>query len=210
MQPSATGVSKARLEAFSDGVFSLVITLLVLELRLPETLRNDQIVRALIEQWPRVLAYVLSFLSVGVFWVAHHLMLQAAARSDRVLLWINNLFLMLVALVPFAASVLGSYPGARAAVVLYGANLIAVELFPAFAVALRHDIGPAARPGRARFGACRIHPHAGGHRHSRVQRRARLGFSDLGFPRAVLGWFRSPTSCCKAGSTRRIAVHLPQ
>ena len=123
-----TGVSQGRLEAFSDGVFAIVITLLVLELRLPETLRDDQIVAALGEQWPHLLAYFLSFLSVGVFWVAHHLMLRAAGRGDRTLLWVNNLFLMIVALVPFSASVLGSYPGARAAVVLYGANLIGVEL----------------------------------------------------------------------------------
>jgi len=83
---NSAGVSKARFEAFSDGVFAIVITLLVLELRVGEHLAAGDLHKELLAQLPRLGAYVLTFLSVGVFWVAHHLMVGSAERVDRVLL----------------------------------------------------------------------------------------------------------------------------
>jgi len=129
LDSNSMGVSKARFEAFSDGVFAIVITLLVLELRVRPHLSGSDLHRELVQQVPRVGAYVLIFLSVGVFWVAHHLMVGSAACIDRVLLWVNLFFLMWVSLLPFAAGVLGGYPNSREAVALYGLNMVLVEVF---------------------------------------------------------------------------------
>lgn len=73
---------------------------------------------------PRVLAYALSFVVLGIYWVGHHAQYRFIRRSDRVLLWLNVALLMTVALVPFSTGLLGRYPGARASVTFYGANLI--------------------------------------------------------------------------------------
>ncbi len=129
MAAESSGFSKSRFEAFSDGVFAIAITLLVLELRVRANLPPDKLLHELLAQLPRLGAYVLTFLSLGVFWVAHHLMLGSAARVDRLLLWINNIFLMFVTLLPFAASILGGYPHSGMAVALYGLNMILIEIF---------------------------------------------------------------------------------
>lgn len=147
--PSAsTPISKARLEAFSDGVFAIVITLLVLELRVHQNFSLDALHRELLAQLPRLGAYVLTFLSVGVFWVAHHLMLGAAERVDRTLLWINLFFLLFVALLLFAAGVLGGYPHAVETVRLYGLNMVCVEVFliAFWARITRHLLKPSIKP----------------------------------------------------------------
>jgi len=122
-------ISKARFEAFSDGVFAIVITLLVLELRVSQHLSTPNLHKELLAQLPRLGAYVLTFLSVGVFWVAHHLMVGSAARVDRVLLCVNLFFLRWVSLLPFSAGLLGGYPNSREAVALYGCNMTLVEVF---------------------------------------------------------------------------------
>lgn len=129
MQHKSSSVSKTRFEAFSDGVFAIAITLLVLELHISSNIAPDKLHHAILAQLPRLGAYVLTFLAVGVFWVAHHLMVEGAERIDRLLLWVNNFFLMFVALLPFAASVLGSYPHSGEAVTLYGLNMIGIEVF---------------------------------------------------------------------------------
>jgi len=129
LQSNSSAISKARFEAFSDGVFAIVITLLVLELRVHPTLSAPNLHKELLAQLPRLGAYVLTFLPVGVFWVAHHLMVGSAERVDRVLLWVNLFFLMWVSLLPFSAGVLGGYPNSREAVALYGCNMTLVEVF---------------------------------------------------------------------------------
>ncbi|BCM91742.1 potassium channel [Abditibacteriota bacterium] len=129
MAAEFSGISKARFEAFSDGVFAIAITLLVLELRVHGNLPVDKLRDELIAQLPRLGAYILTFLSLGVFWVAHHLMLGAASRVDRLLLWLNNFFLMFVTLLPFSAGVLGSYTHSRDAVAIYGLNMTLIEIF---------------------------------------------------------------------------------
>ena len=124
------GLGKSRIEAFSDGVFAIAITLLVLDIKVPTP--NDtplpRLLPRLLSLWPELFSYALSFVIIGVYWVAHHLMLHALKRADRTLLWINNLFLMCVALIPFSAGVLGQYRHAQVSVVLYGLNLIAAGL----------------------------------------------------------------------------------
>ncbi len=131
----AVGLGKDRIGAFSDGVFAIAITLLVLDLKtptLPSGLSHAQAAVLLAHKlrlmWPQVLTYALSFLIVGVYWVAHHLMLGQVRCVDRTLLWLNNLFLMCVAFVPFTASLLGAYPSLTPAVAVYGLGLVLTSL----------------------------------------------------------------------------------
>src|SRR5918998_422535 len=99
-----------RIEAFSDGVFAIAITLLVIEIGVPhvEDARTT-LFGALIEQWPSYLAYVISFLQIGVIWANHHNRFRFIARSDHVLLFLNILFLMCVAFIPFPTALLAEY-----------------------------------------------------------------------------------------------------
>lgn len=95
-------MSKGRLEAFSDGVFAIVVTLLVLDLHAPAN--SETIFHALDRQLPQLAVYAVSFLFVGVTWMNHHAVLRAAAHIDRVLVLVNLLLLMAIALTPFGAS----------------------------------------------------------------------------------------------------------
>ena len=106
-----------RILALSDGVFAIAITLLILEITVPATTRD--LPRALLELWPQYLAYVLSFVVIARFWVAHHLAFRLIARYDTVLVWLNLLLLMFVAFLPFPTAVLGEHNGTAAAAVLY-------------------------------------------------------------------------------------------
>jgi uncharacterized membrane protein len=103
--------SPARIEAFSDGVFSIVITLLVLDVRVPRdaTLQGQTLAAALLQQWPTYLAYIMSFLQVGVVWANHHMMFHHIRRSDHVLLVCNLLLLLSTAVLPFTTSLLAEY-----------------------------------------------------------------------------------------------------
>ena len=109
---------KDRVEAFSDGVLAIVITLLVLELKVPEhvTGGNPELWHALAERVPAIFAWVVSFVYVLVFWVAHHYLFAQLANVDRGLLWLNGLFLLAISFTPFPTSLAGEYPGATPAV----------------------------------------------------------------------------------------------
>ena len=129
-EAAGSGLGKSRIEAFSDGVFAIAITLLVLDIKVPTPADTPvaRLLPRLLSLWPELFSYALSFVIIGVYWVAHHLMLHALKGGDRTLLWINNLFLMCVALIPFSAGVLGQYRHAQVSVVLYGLNLVAAGL----------------------------------------------------------------------------------
>lgn len=106
--------SPARVEAFSDGVFAIIITLLVLDLHVPrrDELDNHSLAAVLLEQWPLYLSYALSFLQVGVVWINHHTMFHYIQRSDHVLLFHNLMLLLCTALVPFTTAIFAEYrPG---------------------------------------------------------------------------------------------------
>jgi uncharacterized membrane protein len=120
------GLGKERITAFSDGVFAIAVTLLVLDIKVPDPAKTTaaQLPGRLLHLWPELFSYALSFVIIGVFWVAHHLMLHPLKRADRTLLWINNLFLMCVAFIPFTAGLLGQYRHDRTAVAMYGASLV--------------------------------------------------------------------------------------
>jgi uncharacterized membrane protein len=114
-----------RVVAFSDGVFAIAITLLVLTIRVPD-LANDELGDVLEHLRPEVFGYALSFLVVGLYWRAHHQAFRSLLRVDSRLLSINLLLLGLVALIPFPTEVLGKYADQTAAVVLYAATMGAV------------------------------------------------------------------------------------
>jgi uncharacterized membrane protein len=144
-------MTKSRLEAFSDGVFSIVITLLILDVRLP----NDasSLLDGLREVLPQTVTFVLSFVIVGLYWVAHHNMLHFVRAVDRYLLWLNLTLLLTVVFIPFSASLLGRHLDDPLAVIVYGANLMLVNavgtalwLYATARPALTHgEIPPALR-----------------------------------------------------------------
>lgn len=96
----------ARVEAFSDGVLAIVITLLVLDLRAPE--ERGAVLRQLLAQWPVYVAYLASFAYVGVIWVNHHQLFTRIASVDTGLLWRNLALLLTTSVLPFPTAVLGS------------------------------------------------------------------------------------------------------
>jgi uncharacterized membrane protein len=103
-------VSTSRLEAFSDGVFAVAITLLVLNIRPPaEAESSSALWHALGDLWPHYAAYAVSFLIIGIVWVNHHAMMGLIARVDRGLSFLNLLLLMAVALIPFATGLFAEY-----------------------------------------------------------------------------------------------------
>ena len=124
-------LSRNRIEALTDGVFAVAMTLLVLDIKVPELqtpLDISQLPVRLVALWPKFLSYAISFIILGVYWVGHHIQLSFIRRADRPLLWINLLFLLWVALVPFSTALLSEYPTSRTAIAVYGLNLIAIGL----------------------------------------------------------------------------------
>lgn len=98
----------ARVEAFSDGVLAVAITLLVLDLKVPHV-EPGSVWPALLDQWPGYAAYVTSFLSIGIMWMNHHSLFVMIARADRKLLFVNLLLLLLIVTVPFSTSLVAEY-----------------------------------------------------------------------------------------------------
>jgi uncharacterized membrane protein len=123
-------VDKTRLEAFSDGVFAIAITLLVLDLHVPEV-GTGSLARALWRQWPADASYAVSFLTIGIIWVNHHNLLRHLERCDRGLLFLNVFLLMTVAVVPYPTALVSHYartPNATAAALAYGGVMVAMAL----------------------------------------------------------------------------------
>jgi uncharacterized membrane protein len=122
-------VPLARLEAFSDGVFAIAITLLILTVTPPT---HGPLGHALLRLWPSYVAYAVSFTIIGIIWVNHHTIFRHFAGADRTLLFLNVFFLMAVAFLPFPTEVVADNvrdPSARrAAALLYGCNMILVAV----------------------------------------------------------------------------------
>ena len=121
-------MGKGRLEAFSDGVLAVAITLLVLDLHVSATNDAPSLWRQLHEQWPAFAAYVISFFVIGTIWVNHHALFVLIDHVDRAMLFYNLLLLFWVSTIPFTTSVLadflnhGTTTDVRIAVLLYGAS----------------------------------------------------------------------------------------
>jgi uncharacterized membrane protein len=118
----------ARLEAFSDGVFAIATTLLVLELHVRPDVARGALWHGLVGEWPQFAAYLSSFFVIGIMWVNHHSMFRAIVRTDRPLLFLNLLLLLWMSLLPFPTSLVSRYLGdggsdASVAEAVYSANL---------------------------------------------------------------------------------------
>ena len=117
----------ARFETFSDGVFAIAATLLVLEF----SVSGDDLGHALLHIWPQYLAYVTSFLTIGIIWMNHHHTVSLIARTDRTMLFINNLLLLTVAFLPFPTKLVGDNlrgGDEQAAALAYAATLVAMAI----------------------------------------------------------------------------------
>jgi uncharacterized membrane protein len=101
-------VATNRLEAFSDGVFAIAITLLVLEIRVPEGAAGD-LAHELASQWPSYLAYLVSFLVIGIIWMNHHAVIDHLRRADRPLMALNLFLLLWIGLIPWPTRLVAEY-----------------------------------------------------------------------------------------------------
>jgi uncharacterized membrane protein len=125
------GFDKGRLQSLSDGVFSIVMTLLVLELISTEVTGAGsaaELHQALLGLWPKALSYAISFTVAGVFWVAQHADLHRLTHTDDRYLWLSMFFLFWISLLPFSAALLGEHHYYTVAVILYGGNMILATL----------------------------------------------------------------------------------
>jgi uncharacterized membrane protein len=118
-------MTKNRLEAFSDGVFAVAITLLVLEIGIPE---GDDLWHKLGDEWPSFAAFFVSFWVIGIIWVNHHGVIDHLKRADRGVLYLNLLLLMSVVLIPFATALMAEHlksgEDERVAAVVYAASFV--------------------------------------------------------------------------------------
>ena len=101
--------STHRLEAFSDGVFAIAITLLIIEIGVPHVDGDVTLAREIRDLWPSYFAYALSFFTIGIYWANHHSFTQMFKRTDHGFLMVNVIFLMAIAFLPFPTAVLGEY-----------------------------------------------------------------------------------------------------
>jgi len=114
---------KTRLESFSDCIIAFAITLLILEIHLPDmggSIDNGAMLKAIVSVLPNLLLYAISFVVCTVWWISHHSFIHDLLSVDRALLWLNSLFLMFIAFLPFPTGVLGHHPGQPVATAFYG------------------------------------------------------------------------------------------
>jgi uncharacterized membrane protein len=134
-RPAGIKHKKSRLEAFSDGVFAIAITLLVLEIAVPAISKgvgSGEVIRGIGEEWPTYLAYFISFMTIGAVWIEHSALVDALDHIDGVFMRINLVLLLFCAFLPFPTRMMSEYHGEidaeRVAVVFYGAVLLAMVL----------------------------------------------------------------------------------
>ena len=140
-------MDRSRLEAFSDGVFAVAITLLALDLTV-EGPGHGRLIDQLYDKWPAFLAYLISFLTIGIIWVNHHALVRNIAVVDRTLLFLNLMLLLFVVLIPFATGTMAEYltsggQDAKVAMALYGG------VFEAMGLSFAAIFGWTLREGRA-------------------------------------------------------------
>jgi uncharacterized membrane protein len=141
-------MSTDRLEAFSDGVFAIAITLLVLGLAVParDTLHDATLLAALGQQWPAYSAYLVTFLVIGIIWINHHAMFDRVQRVDRLVLFANLGLLLVVSVLPFPTRLLSEYltagSDARTAAAIYSVTMVAMSLaYSGLWLAVTRDAG---------------------------------------------------------------------
>ncbi|MFN0145882.1 MAG: TMEM175 family protein [Dehalococcoidia bacterium] len=124
-------MTTSRLEAFSDGVFAIAITLLILEIRIPESEAGGHLANDLLHLWPSYAAYAVSFLVIGIYWVNHHMIFDHVERVDRPLLFLNLGLLLSVSFMPFPTGVLARFireDDAEIAAAAYSATMLVAAL----------------------------------------------------------------------------------
>jgi uncharacterized membrane protein len=122
-------LTKSRIEALSDGVFAIAMTLLVLKLEVPEHQHsNEEMLRQLLDLRPQFMAYVVTFLIAGGFWFLHHLTFHYIRYVSPFLVWVNLLFLMFISLLPFSAGLMGHLFMHPVSQLFYFGNMLAIAL----------------------------------------------------------------------------------
>src|SRR6185312_10573738 len=126
---------KGRLESLTDGVFAIIMTILVFNISVPELIlftegdyASKRLSAKFAELWPEFLAYVVSFSTLGAFWVAHHRVFRWILSVDRPLIWINISFLMIIGLVPFSTTLLTQYIHSQNSIFAFSFNAILAGL----------------------------------------------------------------------------------
>ena len=141
--PAAEVRETARIEAFSDGVFAVAITLLALDLKVPHDMPDARSLwRALLEQWPAYFAFVTSFATIGIMWINHHRLFTLIRRTTNTLLVLNGLLLLGVTFVPFPTAVVAEYtsrPAAPVAAAVFNGTYTVLAVL--FNVLWRHAAG---------------------------------------------------------------------
>ncbi len=118
----------ARVLALSDGVFAIIMTLLVLEIHVPDLASGQSLRAALEEIRPSFLAFLISFVVVAIAWAGHRDLFSLVRRTDRVLVWLNLLYLLPLSVIPFGAALLARYASDAVALRMYGGLLVAIGL----------------------------------------------------------------------------------
>jgi uncharacterized membrane protein len=116
--------SKSRVETFSDGIFAIIITLLVLEINVPhinEVHSSAELKEALLGLLPKIISWIISFFTIAVIWVNHHKIFKQIKLLDSRIFWWNAVLLLWCTLIPFPTAVLGDYPNNKVSIILYGA-----------------------------------------------------------------------------------------
>ena len=124
------GFSKNRIEALIDGIFAVALTLLVLDIKLPEGISyatNDELWTRLKSLERHFVIYVISFVVIAIYWIAHHVQFHYVRYTDRRLLWINMLFLLLISFLPFATDLVGDHENLVLPCLIYGSALLAIS-----------------------------------------------------------------------------------
>ncbi len=148
------GLNKSRVEALSDGVFSIAMTILVFDIKVPAGihLNSEGAAQALLNQWPYFLSYFVSFTVLGMFWTSHNAFFHFFSRTvNRVLIQLNMIYLLFIALIPFSAHFLGTYVESKVAIAVYGVNMVVIGIlaYSMFVYALySHDIDTSHLPSR--------------------------------------------------------------
>jgi uncharacterized membrane protein len=138
-------MSKDRVEIFSDAVFAIILTLLVLELHVPQVADHSNISQyaaAMTPLIPKIVSFILTFIMICIHWVAHHYLFRHIRKTPLGLVWLNNLFLLWLCFMPFPTAMLGDHPTDQFPIILYGVNqLLAALTFFAFrSYASRHKL----------------------------------------------------------------------
>jgi uncharacterized membrane protein len=124
-------VNTNRLESFSDGVLAVAITLLVLDITVPHATAHVSLGHELAHNWPQYAAYATSFITIGIIWINHHVMISRLREADQMILILNLMLLLSIGVLPFATALMAAYltqpQGQHLAAVVYGGSLLVMS-----------------------------------------------------------------------------------